>query len=502
MQPDYRQLLSSLAAGEEPDLAGLLKKKKSGPEPKLALPSHTAAVDAVTSIASPPMSQISSTAQDIPLMSGMMNESGAGPVMGAAAGASGMSSAMGVAGGIAGGLNGGVVDTKGSVPIAPAGDMSDPQRETAIANAIGQGTRPYYNGGEIPPNTPAVVGQEVVVAPAGAHVIPARDVMASQHGVDGDGNDSEGPGDIDAQPHPAMAQPNMSQISSQTRQPETEDQLQARVNALYDPNAPAQKHGFWGKLANVAFKAGQVVDNSIQGVQKPVQSIDEVARDAKARPIMRQIGLLKEQRAQQQAAEAAAAANEYKRSQAAELDARGKKQLADIEHQQKVDALAGKKWDKLIQNGLIFKKNADGTLEPLIDPTTGKQAEDLLNKPMKVTSAGGKEVYATGKDIYTADATAANAEANRKQQDEHFKAGQALDEKKFQQAQLEFQRVQGLREAAEKSGNAKAKTDLDAKLTDMAAKAATALQKGELTTEQYNALMASIQTQFQNNRPQ
>ncbi len=103
---------------------------------------------------------------------------------------------------------------------------------------------------------------------------------------------------------------------------------------------------------------------------------------------------------------------EYRQAQAAKL-------YGDIDHMQRVDAAAGKKWDLATKNGLMYKKTLDG-LEPLVDPKTGQQMSDIqqqnqieLGKPIQRTLGDGTPIYQTGNQAATVEATRENANANR-----------------------------------------------------------------------------------------
>lgn len=106
-----------------------------------------------------------------------------------------------------------------------------------------------------------------------------------------------------------------------------------------------------------------------------------------------------------------------------------KKQNADIEHQRNTDALAGKKWTKLVSGNKIFKQNADGTTEPWIDPTTNKQGIDKTLVTAQVP--GTNETVEVEPEQKLTNATnLAVGQAQRDQATNQFNASQGLEASK------------------------------------------------------------------------
>jgi len=176
-----------------------------------------------------------------------------------------------------------------------------------------------------------------------------------------------------------------------------------------DLNAqPIQKQSFWKDFGTNLILGANAFFNPQNG-PSPMVGWGVVKRQNENNALDRQIKPLEAIQGQREA-------SNYKQAQSQKLYADTVKQLADANHQRIADDLAGKKWDWHEISGRIFKKYADGKVEPWIDPETGKPGINKTGVPIERLLADGTKVSVTGPQALTADAAMQEANARREQE--------------------------------------------------------------------------------------
>jgi hypothetical protein len=206
-----------------------------------------------------------------------------------------------------------------------------------------------------------------------------------------------------------------------------------------------------------------------------------------------------------------------KQEREAKFEMEAQKQLGRIQVLKEKEAAEGKKWTLITKNGKFVKKYPDHE-EPLIDPTTGQQEENLIEKPEEITVQDGVNPDGTPRyrKMYMKGGQYANLKSNEAYRDavlglsrerlEETKKQNAfrnkLDVEKFTQAKKEFETVSNQRaqafaavQEARAKGDAQAaarfQLDLDkfdATLESMRQRALKAKDDGELDDAQFGEL--------------
>lgn len=307
---------------------------------------------------------------------------------------------------------------------------------------------------------------------------------------------------IDVQENNAYAPPNEE---TYLRQKITEAQTPHKTNKW----AEAGFAGLQGLNRGVQQAVYGTRDNS------PTVTLDELRQQRELKKYGPRLGAIVGERQQRTAAEAARQEatdqSRLRNAQAAKASAEAQKQLADIDHQIAVDGLAGKKWEKLSQDNLLWKHNADGSIEPLIDPETNKQMVDktLVSAKDPVT---GETLQVEPNQKLTNSTNLAVGNANR---DVQVQTTNANNLYKTQRDNLEAKtkaveknmnlRLEAIKAQANILGaNQEVGTAVDA----MSANAATVrqladefnnkLEAGELTEAEANRLQKEIHDRYDN----
>ena len=223
-----------------------------------------------------------------------------------------------------------------------------------------------------------------------------------------------------------ITNPNLATQGNQPAQQEQQpvDPLQALQQKYADTAAqPIKKQSFWKDFGTNLILGANAFFNPQNG-PSPMVGWGAVKRQNELNALDRQIKPLEAIQAQKQA-------SDTKQAQTQKIYADTIKQLADANHLRVADFLAGKKWDWQELNGRIFKKNADGSVDPWIDPETGKQGVNKTGVPIERLLSDGAKVGVTGPQALTADSQMQEANARREQEANIFNARSQQDVDKW-----------------------------------------------------------------------
>lgn len=304
--------------------------------------------------------------------------------------------------------------------IQPSQDFMPEQSFAYAQNPIAQklaggaGLQMYAKGGKLSEDDINIVGEAGPEAIVNDEVIPLNPEMVAKSGGQAFpqsqlGIDQTEQQDQTVRPRivgqDGMATPDASQLLSQR------DQLMQQAQDVIN-----RKRSKWGAFSDVGLGIVQGLNNAINHRDDPIIAHSEAIKQRDLGRIGQQIGMIDSEDARKQNNAKIQSETGLREAQGVKAMADAQKQLADIEHQKKTDNLAGKKWDILEQNGLLFEKHADGTVVPWIDPTTQKQGVKLVNVPVQGKLADGTPIYQTGNQAKTNEVTQLNNDLNRTQQ--------------------------------------------------------------------------------------